>query len=92
MAVFAVKFQTAAGPAFLPGVEFRILPGPSKEILIGRSELKRLKVPTRKTALAAVIKEHNNSGGAKGISGGAKGHSGGEESRSSRTRDTNGGA
>jgi hypothetical protein len=60
VAVLAVKLQTEAGAAFLPGVQFRILPGDCEEILIGRSELQKLNVPTLEASLAAVVKEERD--------------------------------
>ena len=51
------ELETPAGSIILKRVEFRILAGASKEILIGRSELARLELPSFEDSLeAAVVK------------------------------------
>ena len=57
VAEFHVTLQTEAGAITIPRVKFRILPGGCEEILIGRSELKQLEIPTLEASLAARVKE-----------------------------------
>jgi hypothetical protein len=51
------ELETPAGSVTLKRVEFRILPGASSEILFGRSELSRLKLPSLEESLEAVVAE-----------------------------------
>jgi hypothetical protein len=65
VAEFHVILQTEAGAVTIPRVKFRILPGGCEEILIGRSELDQLKVPTLEASLAARVKEERGNSNEK---------------------------
>ena len=46
-----VSFKTRRSQLKLNNIEFRVIPGDADEILIGRSEIERLKIPSLESLL-----------------------------------------
>ena len=55
-----VSFKTRRSQLKLNNIEFRVIPGDADEILIGRSEIERLKIPSLESLLDdAAVKLEN---------------------------------